>query len=226
MQREISTSKIKAIFFDNDGVLVNTERLYFLAAQKIFARLGANLTEKQYQDDILLRGLPTFDLLPPRVIISPETKKALYRERNRIYQELCANTDTSLPQVCSTIEKIRQTGDYILGVVTASSQENFLANHQQTGILPLMDFWVTRDDVSQSKPDPEPYNLALKKARVVPKQALVIEDSQRGLQAAVAAGIECWFCPHEMTKHQDFSAASRILKDFSQIPKYLYGSEI
>jgi beta-phosphoglucomutase-like phosphatase (HAD superfamily) len=85
-------------------------------------------------------------------------------------------------------------------------------------LLKFFDFYLTREDYTRSKPSAEPYLLALQKSGQKPQDVLVIEDSQRGLNAAKAAGLTCWVIPGHHTSEQDFVEADRILLNINEIP--------
>jgi beta-phosphoglucomutase-like phosphatase (HAD superfamily) len=72
----------------------------------------------------------------------------------------------------------------------------------------FMDFVLVREDYKLAKPHPEPYLTGLKRFGATKKEALVVEDSSRGLNAAVAAGIDCVIVHNDFTKAGDFSRAS------------------
>jgi beta-phosphoglucomutase-like phosphatase (HAD superfamily) len=71
-----------------------------------------------------------------------------------------------------------------------------------------MDFVLVREDYKFPKPHPEPYLTGLKRLGAIKEETLVVEDSSRGLNSAVAAGIECVIVCNDFTKAQDFSKAS------------------
>ena len=74
-----------------------------------------------------------------------------------------------------------------------------------------------------SKPDPEPYLLALSRFGIEPSKALVIEDSERGLRSAVAAGIHCAAVYHPFTADQDFTKARYRFRDLGELKHFLLG---
>ena len=122
-------------------------------------------------------------------------------------------------------EQVLQTlfGHYTMAVVTTAHGEHFDIIHQRTGFKRFFDFILTREDYGESKPNPEPYLTALKKSGYQPQECLVIEDTERGLTAATAAGIKCWVIPTALNLESDFSAADKILKHISEVPIYLDG---
>jgi beta-phosphoglucomutase-like phosphatase (HAD superfamily) len=84
-----------------------------------------------------------------------------------------------------------------------------------------MDFVLTLEDYHKAKPDPEPYLAALRKYNAVKEEAVIIEDSGRGLKAAVAAGIDCIVVENAFTITHDFTDAMMILKSISELEKVL-----
>ena len=75
-----------------------------------------------------------------------------------------------------------------------------------------------REDYGQSKPSPEPYLTAMQRNGLAAEECLVIEDSERGLRAALAAGLRCVVVPHGMTRGMDFTGALRQLDDIREVP--------
>ena len=80
-----------------------------------------------------------------------------------------------------------------------------------------MEFTLTREDYVFSKPDPEPYITALKRFGADPESCLVIEDSQRGLQSAIAAGIDCAIVHNDFTANHNFSGARYMLGSIKEM---------
>ncbi len=207
----------KAIFFDNDGILVDTEPLYFEANRIVMQEVGFELTREQHVDHNMKKGLSVFDFLQQNEVKDIE---GLMVKRNTIYLDLIKHHLTILPAVETTLQHLSQKG-FQIGVVTSSRRLMFEAIHDQTGFGKYFDFVIDREDVIHSKPNPEPYQKALKRANVKSSEALVIEDSERGLLAAVAAEIDCWVIPTELTKNQNFTMAKKVLNHISEIQKFL-----
>lgn len=209
----------KAIFFDNDGILVDTEPLFFESNREVLRPYGVELTLEYFIEYSLTRGTGMDDLIAKEWRDKIDLLQ-LRKDRNKIYLKLLEEGGMEIfPQAGKVLKDLSK--QLIIGIVTSSRREMFQKIHAQTGFLKYVDFVIDREDVIDSKPHPEPYLKALKLAKVEAHEALVIEDSARGLQSAVAAGIECWVIPTELTKHQDFSMAKKVLKNISEIKKYL-----
>lgn len=84
-----------------------------------------------------------------------------------------------------------------------------------------MEFVITQEDYVLSKPDPEPYLLGLSKFGAEAKDSIVIEDSQRGLQSAIAAGINCTVVHNEFTSNHDFGGAKYLVSSISELPEVI-----
>ena len=86
-----------------------------------------------------------------------------------------------------------------------------------------MDFHLTVEDYERAKPHPEPYLAALRRFGASPAEAVVVEDSARGLKSAVAAGIDCIVVANEFTADHDLSAATAKVNRFSELPSAVEG---
>lgn len=208
----------QAIFWDNDGVLVNTEHLYFQATQQVLASVGIDLDAEAYHDFFLKQSQGAWHLAAARGM-SQAQLAALRAERNVLYSQLLHEADITMDGVTAVLQSLAER--FTMGVVTTSHRDHFEIIHRRTQLLTLFDFVLVREDYGQSKPDPEPYLKALQMAGCAPTSCLVIEDSERGLTAAKAAGLACWVIPTGLSRSGDFSAADKVLAHISQVPVHL-----
>lgn len=84
-----------------------------------------------------------------------------------------------------------------------------------------MDFVLNREDYDRTKPDPEPYRLALNRFNIQPESAVVVEDSARGLGSAIAAGIDCIILRNDFTRNHDFEGAIAFADSHTQLPEII-----
>ncbi len=211
--------KYKYIFWDNDGVLVNTERLYFQANLEALAQIGIELTHQDFAIISLAQGRSVFDLgLDAGYTV--EDLYALRTWRNARYMELLTISDLVVPGVRETLMQLhRKIG---MAIVTGSRRDHFETIHRRSNLLQFFDFVLTHEDYEMSKPDPEPYLLALANSRQAAADCLVIEDSPRGLASAKAAGLTCWVIPSAETQQQEFPHADQIFQNISEIVPALF----
>ncbi len=209
---------IKAIFWDNDGVLVDTEKLYYRANKEIFSKIGITLTVEMYIENFLKRSYGTWHLALEKGLNENEINE-LRKERNMLYSELIKTEMRVIDGVEETLGELY--GKFLMGIVTSSRRDHFEIIHSRTNLLRYFDFTLTSDDFRFPKPDPEPYLKALEKSGLKCEECIVVEDSQRGLTAALKAGIKCYIIPTELTKKSDFKGAEKILSSVSDLPREL-----
>ncbi len=207
------------VLWDNDGVLVETEGLYFDSSRRVLADWGIELTREQFQEISLRQGRSTLELAMAKGA-RPDQLDDMRTRRDQLFADLLHAKSPLIPGAREAIDRLR--GRVRQGIVTSSRRWHFDVAHRQTGIPALMDFVLTREDYDRSKPDPEPYLAALERFEIDPAQCLVVEDSERGLRAAVAAGLDCVIIQNPWSDAGDFRSAARVLSDVTQVPDEVF----
>lgn len=199
---------IKAILWDNDGVLVDTEHLYFRATREVLLSVGFELTEEHFLELFLVEARGAWHLLREKGY-SPEEIEKLRQMRNELYSDYLTKEKLLIEGVEEVLNELH--GKYAMGIVTSSLREHFDLIHRSTGLLKYFDFVVASGDYTKYKPDPEPYRVALQKIGYRAEECIAIEDSLRGLLSATSAGIRCYVIPQRLTSNSDFSSAYKVL---------------
>lgn len=214
---ETDKSMTKCIFWDNDGVLVETEGLYYRASAEILRTVGVELEPALFVEISLRRGESVLALADH---LAPAEQEVMRRARNARYTELLKEQ----VQIIAGVEEVLQSlhGRLRMAIVTGSRRDHFDVIHRSTGLLRYFEFVLTREDYGNCKPDPEPYLTALARSRLRPEQCLVVEDSERGVAAARGAGIRCLAVPGRLARGGDFSAADRILDNIREVPSFIF----
>ena len=202
------------IFWDNDGVLVDTERYYLQASREALARVEIQLSNQQFAEISLGEGRSIFDIAAASGI-SGQTIVELKEWRHKRYAGLLEQAEIALDGAAEVLKDLH--GRVGMAVVTSSQRQHFEIIHRRTGFLPYFDFCLTREDSTSSKPSAEPYLLALQHCGHAADDVLVIEDSPRGLKAAKAAGLTCWAIPGQHMSAEDFTEADRVLDDIRDV---------
>src|SRR5580693_1577196 len=193
----------KYILFDHDGVLVDTEFWYYKAGERALADIGLTLDKDQYLRD-MNQGLGTW--AQARAVGIDEQIISRQREvRNDYYQEYLR---TEAIEIEGVVEALAELAKYVrMAIVTTAKRVDFEVIHENRQITQFMDFVLVREDYKLAKPHPEPYLTGLKRFGATKEETLVVEDSSRGLNSAVAAGIDCAVVYNDFTKAHDFSRA-------------------
>jgi HAD superfamily hydrolase (TIGR01509 family) len=194
----------KYILFDHDGVLVDTESWYYKAGERALADIGLTLDKDQYLRD-MDEGQATW-AQARAAGIDEQIISRLREVRNDYYQEYLR---TEAIEIEGVVEALAELSKYVrMGIVTTAKRADFEIIHEKRQIRQFMDFVLVREDYELAKPHPEPYLAGLKRLGATKEETLVVEDSSRGLNSAVAAGIDCAIVHNEFTKAHDFSRAS------------------
>lgn len=196
------------VLFDHDGVLVDTEAWYYKAGERALAEIGAALHKDRYLRD-MAQGRGTWTQARAAGVDEP-TIDRLRELRDEYYQEYLRTEDIEIEGVVETLAELSK--HVRMAIVTTAKRADFELIHEHRQITEFMDFVLVREDYNRSKPHPEPYLTGLKRFGA-PKQAtLVVEDSARGLNSAVAAGIDCAVVHNDFTEGQDFARATHRIK--------------
>ena len=207
------------ILFDHDGVLVETERWYYLANKRALASLGIDLPQDAYLVD-MANGVSAWEEARVSGISESEIKRG--RElRDQYYQEYLTTEDIEIEGVLETLAELADT--YRMGIVTTSKPSDFALIHEKRSILRYMEFYLTRGDYERAKPHPDPYLRGLQRFGATAAEAVVIEDSARGLKSAISAGIDCIVVASEFTAAHDLSKATARVTTFRELPSTLRG---
>ena len=202
----------KAILWDNDGVLVETEKWYYEATKRVMKEEGYNLTLDIYRKTFLKNNTGAWHLLKDS---NKEYIKILRKKRNSIYSSFLKTQDIYIQGVSKILAKLKNK--YKMGIVTSSRKEHFDIIHKKSNILKYFDFVITSEDFSNSKPNPEPYLIGIKSTGYQSSSCFAIEDSERGVISAKKADLFCFALPNDMTAAGDFSKADVILDNLNDI---------
>jgi len=211
--------RYQQLFWDNDGVLVETEQLYFEANRTALAAWDVELSTAAFRRISLELGQSVLDLAAGRL---GEPERCQLRQlRDDTYVELLRSRPLLRPGVPEILAELH--GRIGMGIVTSSRRTHFDLIHAATGILGYFDFILVREDYRRSKPHPDPYLAALQRTSANPLDCLVVEDTPRGLQAAHQAGLDCLVLPNPLLADRDFPEALALLQDLRAVIDFLGG---
>jgi HAD superfamily hydrolase (TIGR01509 family) len=198
----------KAVVFDLDGLMFNTEELYQEVGTELLRRRGYEFTEELLDQ---MMGRPSHIAL--QLMIDAHTLKAtveeLLAETDEIFPRILAERLAPMPGLIELLETLERH-EIPKGIAT-SSRRTFVEH-----VLGCFDFAprfapiLTAEDITSGKPHPEIYLKAAERLKVPPAEMLVLEDSQNGCRAAVAAGAIAVAVPGAHSRRHDFTGAALI----------------
>ena len=198
--------RIRAVIFDFDGLIVDTEGPIFEVWQRIYREREQELPRERWLTIIGTASGP-FD---PVVDLGERTGITLSADElnalERLYYREATAAQKLLPGVAWYLRDAKRMG--LKTAIASSSSREWVVEHlEKFGITDRFDVLASKDDVTTTKPDPELYELALDRLGVESNGAIALEDSSNGIEAARAAGLFCVAVPNAMTSHLDLSAA-------------------
>lgn len=187
---------IKAVLFDFDGTLIDTNELIFKSYRKAFKEV----LNRDIDDEEILRlyGRPLYGSLmeygePGEMLYK------IYREFNETQHD---NLAKPFAGVYDGIQEISDKG-YKIGIVTSKRMHLVKRGLDLIGIAGFFDVIITPDDTQKGKPDPEPILLGCEKLGVLPEETIYVGDSVFDMQAAKAAGTQLCAVKYTLTNHHD-----------------------
>lgn len=184
--RDLPLCPYRAVAFDFDGLLFNTEELYLSVTTEILHRRGLRI-----QTGLLeaMRGRP--NLIALGILVDwyglNATPETLLAEPDQLFEPLLKDTLAPMPGAARLLDRLDRAG--IPKAVVSSGRRSFvLPILERYGWVERFAFVLTADDVTQGKPHPEPYRLATARFGLRPAEVLALEDSPHGCESAAAAG--------------------------------------
>jgi HAD superfamily hydrolase (TIGR01509 family) len=211
-------SAIKALIFDFDGLIVDTELPDYESWQQVYRQHGCELQLQSWGQIVGGTGASSFD---PHTNLEelcgqPLDREEVWISRRKHYLDSIAEQPV-LPGVIDYLDSAEELGLKL--AVASSSEENWVRGHlARLGIYDRFDAIKTADDVKRTKPDPELYLAALGALNLKSDQAVVFEDSPNGVKAAKTAGIFCVVIPNKVTAQLKFEGADLRLNSMAEMP--------
>lgn len=191
---------LRALIFDFDGTILDTETLEFRRWEKLYVQHGRQLALADWQ-----QGIGTWDAFDPWLGLPDEVRERREQVHSELHEQIVADIQAAdlRPGVREVFTQAQAAG-LRLALCSSSSRDwidPWLVQHGLEGLFEVM---ATRDDVARVKPDPELYLLACARLGLPPAECLALEDSLNGATAAAAAGLRVMVVPNEVTASQPF----------------------
>ena len=205
--------RYRAVVFDMDGLLLDTETLWHQAEIELFRRHGAEFT---FEDKLAIMGTTaefTARFYADRLDRSHEEGVALFEEMRQIMLGLLQIQVEGRPGAIELVERLR--GQVRLALASNSGRAIVDTALAAAHLADAFDVIVTADDVAEGKPAPDIYLLACKRLGVAPGDSIALEDTAAGIAAAKAAGLTCIAVPQ--FAETDVSEADRVIDSLEEL---------
>ncbi|MEN6497050.1 MAG: HAD family phosphatase [Thermoguttaceae bacterium] len=200
----------RAAVFDMDGLMFNTEDVYYQVGSELLRRRGCEFS-RELSDAMMGRPpQPSFEVMIQWHSLT-DTWRTLAAESEELFISLLDEYLAPMPGLFDLLDRLEAAG-IPKAICTSSSRRVMTAVLSRFSMEPRFQFTLTAEDIVHGKPDPEIYLKAAQRLGIKPQEMLVLEDSQAGCRAAAAAGAFAVAVPGAHSAKHDFSVASLVIR--------------
>jgi HAD superfamily hydrolase (TIGR01509 family) len=204
---------ISAVIFDLDGLLADTEKLHLQAYKETLAAHGIELRDSEYEEHWIRLGKGRREFIRARGLdLDPDV---LRKEKAARYTHLVATEAEPMPGAHDLLNTLY--GKKALALASSSNSTSVKLAVSVLGIASCFSVILSGDSVERGKPHPDIFLLASQKLGVPPANCVVLEDAEKGVIAARAAGMKCIAVPNRHTKGNDLSKATLVVSGLDQV---------
>jgi len=208
----------KAVIFDLDGLMIDSERLYFEVEREMASQYGKAVREEIFWQMMGRKPIEGLAIFVQELGLPLEPAEAV-KIRNDLLRKRMKEDLRAMPGLFSILDALH--GKFKLAVATGAPREFLDIAIDKLGIREKFDVLQASDDIQSGKPNPEIFLKTCERLGVEPQQAIVLEDSENGVAAGKRAGCFVIAIPSEYTRCQDLSQADYIAADLFEAEKFI-----
>lgn len=204
---------IKAVIFDMDGVMIDSEPVHLKLERELFRELGVEITEEEHMTFVGSSSYYMWEKIKERFNLKESVEELVRRDRKRYLDHVLSTGEIiPVPGIQELVKKLFER-EYKLAVASSSPIDVIELVVQKLNLKNFFDVLVSGDYVKKSKPYPDIFLYTAEKLRVKPEECVVIEDSYNGVHAAKSAGMKVIGFVNPNSGNQDLSEADFIVKN-------------
>jgi HAD superfamily hydrolase (TIGR01509 family) len=195
---------IRGVLFDLDGVIADTERLQWAAYREVLLEHGVDVGIEEYRRHWIAAGIgPEYACETYRLRLTPDDLRA---RKADVYRRLLLDGIAPCPGARETLARLRRTHKLALATNTVRAEVGIVLD--RLGLADAFDATIAREDYARAKPAPDAHLAAAAALGLAPAECAVVEDTERGVRAGVAAGARVVVVPNALTFDNDFTGAA------------------
>lgn len=204
---------MKAVIFDMDGVIIDSEPLHQKVEEELLEDLGGTMTASDKEAFVGTTDYHMWSTMKERFNLSQSVEEMINSKKERFLNQI--HTVFLVDGFKEVLSQLKEEG-YLIAL--ASSNNRKAVDHivKQFDLAKDFELTMSGEDVTHGKPHPEIFLKTAEAMGVVPADCLVIEDAKNGVEAAKAAGMKCIGLDNPNSGPQDLSEADIVLKDYQE----------
>jgi beta-phosphoglucomutase family hydrolase len=204
---------IEAVIFDMDGVIIDSEPIYYQVTQRIFKSFGLEIPEAEYSSFVGITDFDMWSFLKHKYGLTQTIPDLLQLQAGENIKHLGTVNLEPISGIVALLDRMVER-KIRLGLASSSPGKVIELVLKKCGVNGYFETVVSGENVKRGKPAPDIFLSAAERLGVEPHQCVVIEDSAKGVQAAKAAGMMCIGFKNPNSYHQDLSGADWVVGDF------------
>lgn len=209
--------QIKAVIFDLDGTLFDSEYYQWQGWVEPLKKLGIELTKEDYFKYSGKQRFQVEEELYRDYGINMQKGELLAQKTELLDKWFNEKIMPTMPFAKEAVEFFKNHPDYKIALCSTSPRNEIMSKLLNANFVEYFDTIISSDEVERGKPYPDLYLYCAKELNIDPENCLAIEDTMYGLQSAKDAGMFCYAVPNEYSLNQDFSRADKILSSLKDL---------
>ena len=209
---------IKAVIFDMDGVIIDSEPLHYkVFVDYIKSKFGLTISEEEYSEFIGTTNLHIYSTLQKKYHFAGDLTEIIEEYEDKCLAYLLSGVAEKPILGVDVLVRNLHHNKIKLGVASSSTLKVINIVLDMFEMNQLFDVKASGEEVENSKPAPDIFLLAAQRLNICPAECLVFEDSRNGVLAAKAAGMQCIGFYNPNSGQQDLSRADKIIESFAEV---------
>lgn len=211
---------VRAVVFDLDGVLVDSEAVNVRSAFEAFEEAGFPLRDEDARQIVGRHPVDYVPVLARRFGLSEDEQRQLRGRQNEIYHRVWRDEARLTDGAAEVLADLDERG-FPIALATSAGRKHALHCLERFRLREFFDVVLSKDDVSRRKPDPEIYLASARRLDLAPSATVVVEDSEFGVRAAIAAGARCVAVTTAHTPPDRIRGADAVIDSLRDLPHLL-----
>ncbi|TDT50372.1 HAD family hydrolase [Fonticella tunisiensis] len=207
---------LKAVIFDMDGVIVDSEPVHEKVCKRRFKELNINVTDEEYDAFVGTTNTEMWTIIKSKYNLNETVEELVSMHLEEVMEYLRESDETPIPGIKDLLGSIKREGIKI-ALASSSPMENIELVLEKFGIGDYFESVISGENLERSKPAPDIFLKSAEKLGVNPENCVVIEDSHNGVKAAKAAGMKCVGFKNINSGNQDLSMADIIVYSIEDV---------
>ena len=205
---------MKAIIFDMDGVIINSEPVHFEVEQELLEKLGGKMSKEAHVAFVGTTDHYMWSTLKEQFNLEPAVEKIIKMKKEMFIEKF---DEIELMDNFKELMLSLYNEGYPMAIASSNNRKIVNKVVEKFGLSNYMNSIISGEEVHKGKPDPEIFLTAAKKINVNPKCCLVIEDARNGVKAAKAAKMKCVGLENIYSGNQDLSEADLVINNLAEL---------